>query len=126
MTDLGTAPGKQLRLPLAPLEGEAGGGERRRDAPVCLPRLLERALERSNMQRALRRVRRNAGRKGATHFVDAPEPPAPARRRRRLSSSILGCDGVPARECQPLPAADSEAVNRALREHLAAHSGGAS
>ena len=33
MTDLGTAPGKQLTLPLAPPEGEAGVGERRRDAP---------------------------------------------------------------------------------------------
>ena len=39
MTDVGTAPGKQLRLSLAPPEGEAGIGERRRDAPVCLPRL---------------------------------------------------------------------------------------
>lgn len=64
MTDLGTAPDKQLTLPLAPPEGEAGVGERRRDAPVCLPRLLERALERSNMQRALRRVRRNRGAPG--------------------------------------------------------------
>lgn len=64
MTDLGTAPDKQLRLPLAPPEGEAGVGERRRDAPVGLPRLLERALERSNMQRALRRVRRNRGAPG--------------------------------------------------------------
>lgn len=64
MTDLGTAPDKQLWLPLAPPEGEAGVGERRRGAPVCLPRLLERALERSNMQRALRRVRRNAGAPG--------------------------------------------------------------
>lgn len=64
MTDLGTAPDKQLTLPLAPPEGEAGVGERRRDAPVCLPKLLERALERSNMQRALRRVRRNQGAPG--------------------------------------------------------------
>ena len=64
MTDLGTAPGKQLTLPLAPPEGEAGVGERRRDAPVCLPKLLERALERSNMQRALRQVRRNRGAPG--------------------------------------------------------------
>ena len=64
MTDLGTAPAKQLTLPLAPPEGEAGVGERRRDAPVYLPRLLERALERSNMQRALRRVRRNQGAPG--------------------------------------------------------------
>jgi RNA-directed DNA polymerase len=49
---------KQLTLPLAPPEDEARAGLRREDAPVCLPNLLERALERSNMFRALRRVRR--------------------------------------------------------------------
>ena len=64
MTSPGTASVKQLRLPLAPPEDEARAGSRREDAPVCLPNLLERALERSNMFRALRRVRRNKGAPG--------------------------------------------------------------
>lgn len=64
MTSLGTASVKQLTLPLAPPEDEARSGSPRRDAPVCLPNLLERALERSNMFRALRRVRRNKGAPG--------------------------------------------------------------
>ena len=55
MTSLGIASVKQLRLPLAPPEDEARPGFRREDAPVCLPNLLERVLERSNMFRALRR-----------------------------------------------------------------------
>lgn len=65
MTSLGTASAKQLTLPLAPPEDEARPGSQRRDAPVCLPNLLERALERSNMFRALRRVRQNKGAPGA-------------------------------------------------------------
>lgn len=64
MTSPGTASVKQLRLPLAPPEDEARAGSRREGAPVCLPNLLERALERSNMFRALRRVRRNKGAPG--------------------------------------------------------------
>ena len=64
MTSPGIASVKQLRLPLAPPEDEARSGLRRVDAPVCLPNLLERALERSNMFRALRRVRRNKGAPG--------------------------------------------------------------
>ena len=64
MTSPGIASVKQLRLPLAPPEDEARSGLRREDAPVCLPNLLERALERSNMFRALRRVRRNQGAPG--------------------------------------------------------------
>ena len=64
MTSPGIASVKQLRLPLAPPEDEARPGFRREDAPVCLPNLLERALERSNMFRALRRVRRNKGAPG--------------------------------------------------------------
>ena len=64
MANLGIASVKQLRLPLAPPEDEARVGSRRRDAPVCLPNLLERALKRSNMFRALRRVRRNKGAPG--------------------------------------------------------------
>lgn len=53
MTSPGIASAKQLRLPLAPPEDEARPGLRREDPPVCLPNLLERALERSNMLRAL-------------------------------------------------------------------------
>jgi len=64
VTSPGTASDKQLRLPLAPPEDEARAGSRRENAPVCLPNLLERALERSNMLRALRRVRRNEGAPG--------------------------------------------------------------
>jgi len=64
VTSPGIASVKQLRLPLAPPEDEARAGSRREDAPVCLPNLLERALERSNMFRALRRVRRNQGAPG--------------------------------------------------------------
>src|ERR1051325_2097389 len=64
MTSPGIASVKQLRLPLAPPEDEARAGSRREYAPVCLPNLLERALERSNMFRALRRVRRNKGAPG--------------------------------------------------------------
>lgn len=64
MTNLGTASVKQLMLPLAPPKDEVGVGERREDAPVCLPNLLKRALERSNMFRALKRVRRNRGAPG--------------------------------------------------------------
>ena len=64
MTSLGIASVKQLRLPLAPPEDEARSRLRREDAPVCLPNLLERALERSNMFDALRRVRRNQGAPG--------------------------------------------------------------
>jgi len=64
VTSLGIASVKQLALPLAPPEDEARAGLRRMDAPVCLPNLLERALERSNMFRALRRVRRNQGAPG--------------------------------------------------------------
>lgn len=64
MTNSGTASVKQLRLPLAPPEDEARSGLRREDAPVCLPNLLERGLERSNIFRALRRVRRNKGAPG--------------------------------------------------------------
>jgi hypothetical protein len=54
VTSLGTASVKQLSLPLAVPEDEARVGLRRMEAPVCLPNLLERALERSNMFRALR------------------------------------------------------------------------
>lgn len=64
MTNLGIASVKQLSLPLAVPEDEARVGLRRMEAPVCLPNLLERALERSNMFRALRRVRRNQGAPG--------------------------------------------------------------
>ena len=64
MTSLGTASVKQLSLPLAALEDEARAGSRRKEAPVSLPNLLELALERSNMFRALRRVRRNQGAPG--------------------------------------------------------------
>ena len=64
MTNLGTASVKQLRLSLAPPEDEVGVGNRKGDAPVCLPNLLKRALGRSNMLRALRRVRRNRGAPG--------------------------------------------------------------
>lgn len=64
MTSPGIASVKQLSLPLAPPEDEARVGLRRMDAPVCLPNLLELALERSNMFRALRRVRRNEGAPG--------------------------------------------------------------
>ena len=61
MTSAVIASVKQLSLPLAPPEDEARTGLRRLDAPVGLPNLLERALERSNMFRALRRVRRHRG-----------------------------------------------------------------
>ena len=61
MTSLGIASAKQLLLPLAPPEDEAQTGSRRKDAPVCLPNLLESALERSNMFRALRCGFRNKG-----------------------------------------------------------------
>jgi RNA-directed DNA polymerase len=64
VTSPGIASVKQLSLPLAPPEDEARAGLRRMDPPVGLPNLLERALERSNMFRALRRVRRNAGAPG--------------------------------------------------------------
>jgi RNA-directed DNA polymerase len=64
VTSLGIASVKQLTLPLVPPEDEARSGSPRRGAPVCLPNLLERALERSNMFRALRRVRRNKGAPG--------------------------------------------------------------
>lgn len=64
MTSLGIASAKQLRLPLAPPEDEARSGSRREGAPVCLPNLLECALERSNMFHALRRVLRNKGAPG--------------------------------------------------------------
>ena len=64
MTSLGIASAKQLSLPLAPPEDEARSGSPRRDAPVCFPNLLERALERSNMLRALQRVRQNKGAPG--------------------------------------------------------------
>ena len=64
MTSPSIASVKQLTLPLAPPEDEARSGSRRRDTPVCLPNLLERALERSNMFRALRRVRQNKGAPG--------------------------------------------------------------
>jgi len=64
VTSPGIASAKQLRLSLAPPEDEARSGLRREDAPVCLPNLLERALGRSNMFRALRRVRRNQGAPG--------------------------------------------------------------
>lgn len=64
MTNLDIASVKQLSLPLAPPEDEARVRLRRKDAPVCLPNLLECALERSNMFRALRRVRRNQGAPG--------------------------------------------------------------
>jgi len=64
VTSPGIASVKQLSLPLAPPEDEARVGLRRMDAPVGLPNLLERALERSNMFRALRRVRRNQGAPG--------------------------------------------------------------
>lgn len=64
MTNLGIASVKQLSLPLVVPEDEARVGLRRMEAPVCLPNLLERALERSNMFRALRRVRRNQGAPG--------------------------------------------------------------
>src|SRR5918999_33924 len=60
----GIASVKQLLLPLVPPEDEARVGLRREDAPVCLPNLLERALERFNMLRALRQVRRNKGAPG--------------------------------------------------------------
>ncbi len=64
MTNLGIASVGQLTLPLAPPDDEVRIGERREDAPVCLPNLLKRALGRSNMLRALRRVRRNRGAPG--------------------------------------------------------------
>ena len=64
MTSAGIASVKQLSLPLAPPEDEARTGLRRLDAPVGLSNLLERALERSNMFRALRRVRRHQGAPG--------------------------------------------------------------
>ena len=64
MTNLGIASVKQLRLPLAPPEDEARVGKQREDAPVCLPNLFERALEQSNMFRALERVRSNQGAPG--------------------------------------------------------------
>jgi RNA-directed DNA polymerase len=64
VTSLGIASAKQLRLPLVSPEDEARAGSRREAAPVVLPNLLERALERSNMFRALRRVRRNQGAPG--------------------------------------------------------------
>ena len=64
MTNPGTASGKQLELPLVPPEDEARVGDRRAEAPVCLPNLLERALDRSNLFRALRQVRRNKGAPG--------------------------------------------------------------
>ena len=64
MTSPGIASAKQLTLPLAPPEDEARSGLQRRDAPVCLPNLLERALERSNRFHALRRVCRNKGAPG--------------------------------------------------------------
>ncbi len=64
MTSPGIASAKQLTLPLAPPEDEARPGSRRGATPVCLPNLLERVLERSNMFRALRRVRRNQGAPG--------------------------------------------------------------
>jgi len=64
MTSTSTASVKQLSLPLAPPEDEARPGSRRRDSPVSFPNLLERALESSNMFRALRRVRRNQGAPG--------------------------------------------------------------
>jgi RNA-directed DNA polymerase len=64
VTNLGIASVKQLSLPLVPPEDEARVRLRRKDAPVCLPNLLECALERSNMFRALRRVRRNKGAPG--------------------------------------------------------------
>jgi len=64
VSNLSIASAKQLRLPLAPPEDEARVGTRRKDAPVCLPNLLGRALERSNMFRALRRVLQNQGAPG--------------------------------------------------------------
>ena len=64
MTSVSIASAKQLLLSLAPPEDEARAGSQRKDAPVGLPNLLERALERSNMFRALRRVRRNQGAPG--------------------------------------------------------------
>jgi hypothetical protein len=45
VTNPGIASVKQLSLPLAPPEDEARIGSRKKDAPVCLPNLLERALE---------------------------------------------------------------------------------
>jgi hypothetical protein len=78
VTNLGIASAKQLRLPLAPPEDEARVGLWRMDAPVCLPHLLERALERSNMFRALRRVRRNQGGPGIDGMtVDELPSPCP-------------------------------------------------
>jgi len=74
VTNLGTASVKQLSLPLAPPEDEARVGLRRMDALICLPNLLERALERSNMFRVQRRVRRNKGAPGVDGMT-VDEPP---------------------------------------------------
>jgi RNA-directed DNA polymerase len=95
VTSLGIASVKQLSLPLAPPEDEARAGLRRMDAPVCLPNLLERALERSNMFRALRRVRRNQGAPGVDGMTVDQLPDYLRTHWREIRTALLNGDYRP-------------------------------
>ena len=89
MKNSGTASAEQLLLPLVPPEDEVGVGERRRGAPVCLPNLLKRALERSNMFHALKRVRRNRGAPGIDGMTVAELPKYLKRHWPEIRSQLL-------------------------------------
>ena len=64
MSNDGTASGRQLLLPLVNPGDETAIGTRGEDAPVEGTSLMERVLERENLLRALRQVRRNRGAPG--------------------------------------------------------------
>lgn len=64
MSSHGSASDRQLELPLGKPGDETMAGTRGEDAPVKGTDLMERVLERENLRRALRQVRRNRGAPG--------------------------------------------------------------
>jgi RNA-directed DNA polymerase len=65
VTNQDTAPGTQLELPLGSFpRGEIRVGKPEEDAPVNGERLMERVLEKGNLIRAVRQVKRNGGSPG--------------------------------------------------------------
>jgi len=60
----GSASDRQPELPLGKPGDETAAGTRGGDAPVEGTDLMERVLERENLRRALRQVRRNRGAPG--------------------------------------------------------------
>lgn len=64
MSRRGSASDRQLELPLGKPGDETAAGTQGEDAPVEGTDLMERALERENLRRALCQVRRNHGAPG--------------------------------------------------------------